>query len=90
MRGTLRITRAAPDTTAGGTILCGPEPSRLMLELVNVGSVAVVLGASGVTTSIGRNLAVSSSPLYLATTSAVYGITASGTGDIAVTEILGQ
>lgn len=90
MRGTARFSRAAPDTTANGTILCGPEPARLALELFNVGSVAVVVGLSGVTTATGRNLAVGSDPLYLAATNAIYGITASGTGDISIVEILGQ
>ena len=89
-RGRIRCTRAAPDTTANGIILFGPDLNRLAVELLNVGTVDVYVGESGVATTTGPPLFVGSQPLYVGCQDELYGITTAGTGDVAITELLGR
>jgi hypothetical protein len=80
----IAATAAAPTTAA--TLIVAANTSRKAVTLKNAGSVTVYLGASGVTTAAGSPLLAGESFSTERTSAALYGITASGTGDVRVLE----
>ncbi len=76
--GTSATSIVAARTGAAGT-------GRIAATLYNSGSATVYVGASGVTTSTGMPLPAGAS-ITLNTTAAIYGVAASGTQTIGVTE----
>ena len=84
-KGTPTFTAAAPTTSA--TLLLAANTSRKSALLYNNGSQVVYLGGSGVTTSTGQPVPPGGAIADGAGAGAWYGITATGTGDIRVTEV---
>lgn len=82
----MNFTKASPTTTA--TLLLAANRRRTGVTLVNEGSVAVYINFnSGVTTSTGFPIPVGGDLEIEGTTDTIYGITASGTGDIRIAEM---
>ena len=75
--------------TVGGTQLVGANNNRSGVLIINHGTTVVYLGESGVTTSTGIFLAGSAgASIAFATTSPIYGITASGSQTVSILETL--
>lgn len=85
VKGTSAFTDPACDTTAD--LLLAANTSRKVAIIQNAGTVDCFIGPSGVTTSSGLSLTAGASFVDAHSTSAWYGITASGTADIRVCEI---
>jgi hypothetical protein len=86
VKGTSVFTTAAPTTSA--TLVLAANTSRKTATIYNNGSVTVYLGKDAtVTTANGLPLPVGATLEDDSTTSAWYGITASGTGDLRIVEV---
>jgi hypothetical protein len=85
----LVFTRKQPTTAAMLLVAGNAERSSVMIE--NVGSVNVfVSNLSTVTTSTGVQLAPSQRATFVGVSDQLYGITASSTGDLRITETIGS
>lgn len=84
-RGVTAFTDPAPTTSA--SVVLAANSSRVTAMIQNVGTVDVYLGPSGVTTSTGLLLEAGATLTDDLSTSAWYGITASGTADLRVCEV---
>lgn len=84
-KGVTAFTDPTCDTTAD--LLLASNTDRLIAIIQNAGTVRVYLGPSGVTTSSGLVLDPGDSMTDEYSTSAWYGITASGTADLRVCEV---
>lgn len=84
-KGATAFTDPACDTSAD--LLLAANSSRKAAIIQNVGTVDVYVGPSGVTTTSGLHLEPGASLTDTSSTSAWYGITASGTGDLRVCEV---
>jgi hypothetical protein len=72
-------------TTAGGTLISAARPGGDTVTIQNLGTTAVYVGVSGVTTSTGFPIpGVAGASLTLPANVAIYGIVASGTQAVAV------
>lgn len=86
-KGTPTFSAAAPTTAA--TLLLAANASRTTALLANNGTQTVYLGvANTVTTANGVPLAPGATLTDETTTGAWWGITASGTGDVRVVEVV--
>lgn len=84
-KGTTAFTDPACDTSAD--LLLAANSNRVVATIQNAGTVRVYLGPSGVTTSSGLVLEPGDTMVDEHSTSAWYGITASGTADLRVCEV---
>lgn len=84
-KGTTAFTDPACDTSAD--LILAANANRKSAIIQNVGTVDCFVGPSGVTTSTGLSLPAGASLVDDASTSAWYGITASGTADLRVCEV---
>lgn len=86
-RGTVATYTAAP--TSSATLLKAASTTRVYIVVQNVGAQDVYIGyTNAVTTSNGVKLAPGASMTIVGVTATVYGITASGTGDIRGWEVV--
>jgi hypothetical protein len=83
--------QASPGVTATSIVAArtgAPGTGRIAAIIINMSTVPVFLGGSGVTTTTGSYLAgVVGAAVVIPTTAAIYGITASGTGSVSVQEL---
>lgn len=74
--------------TTTATLLLAANTSRSTATFVNVGAADVYLGTAAVTAAAGIKVPVGSSLRDVSTVAAWYGITASGTADVRVVEVV--
>jgi hypothetical protein len=93
--GTMAVTLSAEDfavldgvEAATSTLVCAARTGRRSVTVEQLGTTAVYIGATGVTSATGALLpGVAGSSITLSVTGAIYGIAASGTQAVAVIEL---
>jgi len=87
-QGGLQSSASYGNVTVGSssTQIKASTSTRLSILIRNNSNEALYVGASGVTTSTGKEVAVGKS-IYIQDTEAIYGVTASGSADIRYIEV---
>ena len=86
-RGAASIATAQVSVTTASTLIAALRAGRSNITIINLGTTAVFIGVTGVTTATGLLLAgVVGASITIPTSAAIYGIVASGTQSVSVLE----